>query len=152
MRSFATAVAALVLALAVRAAPAPLPKPDPVKDDLKKIQGTWDYTGCRMAGRDVAVTPGELVMVIAGNRITIRNRSGIVTSDWTFTLDARKKPKTMDMKAVSRDFWVAGLLSIYLVEGDRFKCCHNSGSGGRPADFSAAGASQRLDVWKRRKR
>jgi uncharacterized protein (TIGR03067 family) len=151
MRTFALVFTATFLGLTVHGAPAPLPKPDPSKDDWKKIQGAWDYVGCRMAGRDVAVTPGELWMVITKDRITVNIAGSGVMNDWTYTLDASKKPKTLDMKSRIGGF-PNGLSGVYVLEGDSFKCCHNNGVGDSPADLSAAGASQRLDVWKRRKR
>ena len=53
MRKSAFLLLTTVLSLAF--APAPLPRPDTGKDDLKKMQGTWEVTAFRVAGAIGAV-------------------------------------------------------------------------------------------------
>jgi uncharacterized protein (TIGR03067 family) len=100
--------------------------------DLKKLQGTWVLVSEREEGRPVRVA--NLRAVIDGNDLTYfldGKRSG----EWHFTLDAKVRPKAIDL----RRYPPAGPLltrAVYVLEGDTLTVCTNGlVPGKRPAAF-----------------
>src|SRR4051794_28688738 len=97
---YAHALWALAAGVSLSAfAPAPLPRPDSAKADLKKLQGAWEValhqTGSRkMPGRD------QMRAVFAGDKLTFY-RGETKTTEYTITLDAKAKPKSLDLKRPS---------------------------------------------------
>jgi uncharacterized protein (TIGR03067 family) len=143
-----TLLLAAALALTAHAAPAPLPKPDPSKDDLKKMQGTWDQVSERYGSRESR--PVGWQIVVAGDRMSFQH-NGKVSTEWRCTLRGAKKPKLLDMKRlVPPDIWM--LQAIYSLEGDELTICYDNGGGGRPADLVRLAPTNILYVFKRAKR
>jgi uncharacterized protein (TIGR03067 family) len=127
----------LAVGLSLAFAPAPFPRPakrDPNKEDLKKIQGTWQE-------------PGGFVWVIRGSRLKFVV-GGKTISEWQITLDAGKKPKQFDLH------WRAGSgqgvspLGIYRLQGDVLTVCFDDET--RPTDFrSLPGAQEQPHLLRR---
>ncbi len=147
--------ALLVLpALSLAFAPAPLPRPDARQDDLKRMQGSWavtaDYTDGKLSG------PSGLRVVIAEDRLAFFLRES-PADRWTITLDAKAKPKALDMKGTGPD----SILAVYALVGDTLTISFNPSSWtDRPRDLSPTGApalfkgaaSRRFIVFRREKR
>jgi uncharacterized protein (TIGR03067 family) len=148
MRTFALLTATL-LALSARGAPAPLPRPDPSKADLKRMQGTWDLVSERN-GRRVCLPPVGWQVVVAGKRVRFREH-GKVSSEWECTLDARKRPKRLDLRKASPSGKVL-LRAVYSLEGNTFTFCFDNTGGGPPADMRRIGPTHILYVLERVKR
>ncbi len=148
MRRIALLLMLATLSLAF--APAPLPSPDPGKDDLKRMQGPWaiasDYTD------GVLARPLGLRVVISPTRLTFF-LGAAPTQAWAITLDAKAKPKALDMRLDDKSGQPGRLLeAVYAFEGDALKLSFNDNWGKRPADLAGKGPSRRLLVLRREKR
>jgi uncharacterized protein (TIGR03067 family) len=71
----------------------------------------------------------------------------------TFTIDATKKPKTIDARPAEAAKDAPPLLGIYEIDGDTFRACFAQPGKERPKDFECkAGSGHSLTVWKREKK
>ena len=126
---------------------------DANKKDLEQMQGDW-----------VADS-----MVIDGNRLaddeaqvrfrTVKGDTYAVTlydkplGKGTFTIDATKKPKTIDARPATADKDAPPLLGIYEIDGDTYRTCFAPAGKERPKDFECKkGSGHTLTVWKREKK
>jgi uncharacterized protein (TIGR03067 family) len=140
----------LTAGLSVAFAPAPLPRVDPRNaEDLKKLQGTWVLVSEREEGRPLRVANRRAV--IDGTDLTYFV-DGKRRGEWHFTLDARARPKAIDL----RRYPPADPLltrAVYVLEGDTLTVCINGlVPSKRPADVSGTGPLHCVEVWKRQKR
>lgn len=91
------------------------------KSDLKKLEGAWVVVGIEELGKrgtDEEVKKEDLRFTFAGNKVTVRLGKNEKPQEGTFTIDAAKKPKHIDMKA--GDLKIRG---IYAIDGDTLKMC-----------------------------
>jgi uncharacterized protein (TIGR03067 family) len=108
---------AVVVGLACVAVPAA--RGDDTSGDAKKLEGTWLVKTATLDGKDVAdMKDGQIV--IAGDKLTIKPKDGKET-DFTFKLDATKKPKTMRLAFVEKVPSAAPGQVIYALGGDDLK-------------------------------
>jgi uncharacterized protein (TIGR03067 family) len=128
-------------------APAPLPKPDRGKDDLKRMQGTWELVSFKV--RDQPQTTGVHRAVIAGERMTYYDKSGKLWSEWWLSLDVTKAPRRFVWKKGGstgpvkfRGAYVLGKdeLTIYYSDVDS------------PADFEGGKLGRCREAFRRVKR
>jgi uncharacterized protein (TIGR03067 family) len=143
----------VVVALALAFAPAPLPKPGPSKDDLKRMQGEWEFVRSAARGPDPWFPHGGTVskivitkMVISGDRLTRSYDQGwgeVRVTASPITLDARRTPKVL---VVGGDL----VPCIYCFDGDTLTLCFHPEV--RPRNFGGPGPGEYLEVWKRKKR
>jgi uncharacterized protein (TIGR03067 family) len=106
---------------------------DPASDkDAKALQGTWKVVSFEKEGKNAPedVTKA-LTMTIKGDMITVND--GKKDESATFSLDATKKPKTMDLVPKQGD----KVLFIYDVDGDNLKLAWRLPDQGRPKEFTA---------------
>jgi len=112
---------------------------DDTKKDQEKLQGTWSVVSGERDGQ-----PNDSIkndkLVISGDKITVKKAAGSEETPVTFTLDATKKPKQMDVKAEGMT-----LLAIYELDGDNLKLCFARGAE-RPTDFTAKAGSERMSA------
>src|SRR5438876_567804 len=97
MRRSSLLLAAL---LSLAFAPAPFPRPgkrDTSESDLKKMQGAWVRVKNTFHGRSQEAN--DTPVTITGMRMQFPAASDA----WTITLDATKKPKTIDLKHIDGD-------------------------------------------------
>ncbi len=147
MRKCALLLLAAVLSLAF--APAPLTRPEPVKDDLKQMQGTWLVVSCTFEGRPI----GEGIahrMVIAGDRMTFFYADGGVASKWAFALGPKASPRSTDAKREDAPDYPA-CRGVYAVKGDTLTKCYVYGEAARPTDFDGSRPGRWVDVLRRQK-
>ncbi len=102
-----------VLTLAFAPVPPYRPKPDTGKEDLKAMQGDWRMTGFLIDGWS-RQEKDFFPIKMDGNRL-----SGVSTPPVEVTLDARARPKRIDMK-VSSGRTIEG---IYRIEGGEVTIC-----------------------------
>jgi uncharacterized protein (TIGR03067 family) len=100
---------ALVL-LALPAFGAAPPQGDPSKADLCKLQGAWEL-----------VANAEFRLEVAGNRIAFTVR-GCRFAEWTFSLDATKRPKSITLTSTDTENPVT-YLGDYSLDGDTLTVC-----------------------------
>ena len=122
---------------------------DAGKEDLKRLQGKWQFVERIVDGKKADI---KSTWTISGNEISYGPESGV----WAdFNLDATTKPKTIDIKSVSKlDPKNAGktIKGIYEIDGDTFKICGpiEAGAKERPTTFeSKEGSGVTLLVSKR---
>jgi uncharacterized protein (TIGR03067 family) len=143
MRVIGAFVAVLVLAGTVAAQ-------DANKKEMALLDGEWSMVSGQANGQDM---PKEFVStgkrVAKDGEVTI-SIGGQVFFKAKFTIDATKKPKTIDY--VMTEGFTKGQkqLGIYELDGDTVKFCFAAPDKDRPKDFTAKEGSQRtLSVWKR---
>jgi uncharacterized protein (TIGR03067 family) len=124
-------------------------KDDAVKEELKKMEGTWLLVSGESNGEQM---PAEMVKtikaVVKGDKLSIHFGDNMVF-EGTMSVDPTKKPKTMD--TVSGKDNMKGV-AIYELDGDNFKICVGN-KGERPKEFTGKkGSDCALYVYKREKK
>ncbi len=105
------------------------------KKDQDKLQGTWQFVKFSGGGTEKEDAK-KFKATFKGNKLTIIE-AGKDFIKGTFTLDASKKPKTMDIDA-EVDGKKHAMLAIYELKDDNLKVAHfqgEKGSKSRPTDF-----------------
>jgi len=121
-------------------------KPDPVKEELKKLEGTWKYVSMEMRGK------ARLEKEFMGSTIVIKGDSMVVERDGKstgeeakMTIDPTKKPKTMDVVVAGKpDDAVLFSPAIYELDGDTLRIC--AGSEEPPEEFKTTAETGNLQV------
>jgi uncharacterized protein (TIGR03067 family) len=126
---------------------------DANKKEMALLDGEWSMVSGQANGQDM---PKEFVntgkRVAKDDEVTIKI-GGQVFFKAKFTIDATKKPKTIDY--VMTEGFTKGQkqLGIYELDGDMVKFCFAAPGKDRPTDFTAKEGSQRtFSVWKRDKK
>jgi uncharacterized protein (TIGR03067 family) len=137
-------VAALLLA-------ADIPDESLVKQDLKKLEGTWKCISLEVGGKklpDEKLKETNLRLVVKGDKWIIKSAN--LESEVSYKIDPTKKPKAIDTKHPKGKT----NLGIYELEGDRLKFCDaGHADRERPKEFtSEAGTPQSLWVFERVKK
>lgn len=123
---------------------------DAVKKDLAQLQGEWTMVSGSADGQPMPeemrkemkrLCKGDELTVMMGDRIFLKAK---------ITIDASKKPKTIDYDMTDGFSKGKKQLGIYELHGDTFKACFNSPGAERPTEFKA-GAGLTLSEWKRQK-
>jgi uncharacterized protein (TIGR03067 family) len=133
MRTLAPALAAAALALVAHGAPAPLPKPDPGKADLMAMQGVWELTEKASGGRPLVRSRRRVA--VKGNRLAVLQDGRLSEAD-DIAVDARAKPKALDLKDAKRP---RHILAVYSLRGDTLTICSTGEHRkARPRDVTGA--------------
>ena len=134
------------------------PKKDPVKEELRKLEGTWECTGVEFNGRqytDLLLTRvleeiGKPKLVFKGKKLSCTAASQTTTIDPK--IDPKKKPKAIDLTNQLRR-GSGTVKAIYVLEGDSLKTCFSRDGRERPAKFnSGPGSGHFVFTWKRVKK
>jgi uncharacterized protein (TIGR03067 family) len=108
---------------------------DTAADPLAPLQGTWEIVSLE---KDGSAAPQDdiagLTVMITGSGYKLINKDNV--SKGTFTLDASKEPKQMDVQHQSENGGSHSLPSIYEVTGDTLRVCYNPEGGARPTSFA----------------
>jgi uncharacterized protein (TIGR03067 family) len=120
------------------------PKRDASETDKEKLQGVWQMEsmegdGMKISKDDLAAVEVEQKRVrIDGNKWITKNGEGKEQRK-SFQLNAKKTPKTIDIKALDGTF---DQLGIYELEGDDLKVCLcGAATQVRPTEFATKGGS-----------
>jgi uncharacterized protein (TIGR03067 family) len=123
---------------------------DAAKKDREQLQGTWTMEALEVEGQ---VVPADKLLgttlLIKGDKYIIQVKDQ--RYETSFTLDATRKPKTIDMiflDGPNKDKLARG---IYSVEGDVFKMCRTrEPDRDRPTEFGTwPNTGVFLVTWKR---
>jgi uncharacterized protein (TIGR03067 family) len=140
-------VCLLVLAAAVGRGVAEDPKDTAVKEELKKLSGTWEAVSAVEDGKELPRPKGGVQAIVDGPRWTL-NVEGKAVNSGTQTVDPSKTPKTIDLVLAEGPEKGKTVLGIYELKGDELKMAlAEPGGKDRPKDFSGKGAA--LYVYKR---
>jgi uncharacterized protein (TIGR03067 family) len=105
---------------------------DPAKEELAKLQGTWQMLSVEAGGKEMKGVKLETI-AIKGNKFT---GLGGASDSLTIRLDPTRKPKEIDLiREKDERKW----MGIYSLEGDDLKLCMALVAKGeeqkRPTDF-----------------
>jgi uncharacterized protein (TIGR03067 family) len=126
---------------------------DANKKDVERMQGDWVAASQVIDGEKLADDEAQtLFRTVKDDTYKIFSFDKPVGSG-KFTIDATKKPRTIDARPETAAKDAPPLLGIYEIDGDTFRTCFASPGKDRPKDFDCkAGSGQRLTVWKREKK
>jgi uncharacterized protein (TIGR03067 family) len=113
---------------------------DSVKEELKRLQGTWTPVSGSYSGKKLsaAAVQQEARLVIQGGRFTLQRPKDEAWKG-TVTVNPAKKPKTLDLKITEGEDKGETFEGIYELQGDTLKVCYNTalGLGDRPTSFDS---------------
>lgn len=119
--------------------------------DAALADGVWSVAAAEANGSELPTAE------MAGLLITIKGDSYVVTRDGeldrgTFTVDATKTPKQMDIRPESGPNGGKLVRAIYEFKGDRMKVCYATAEGAeRPTSFTTAPDSGQVMITYQRK-
>jgi uncharacterized protein (TIGR03067 family) len=126
---------------------------DANKKDMEKLQGDWAAVSMIRDGMPFPRDDAQAFFrTVKGDRYTVFRYDEVVNK-WTFTIDATKEPKTMDVLPEGTDDKAKASLGIYEFDGDKLKVCFAMPGKDRPTGFaSKEGSGHALTVWEREKK
>ncbi len=132
-------IAALTLALLL-SVPAAADEPDPepassAQADLKKMQGTWEIVRAERNGRPSEKETKGVVVIIHKDRLVIRDPNSKNDEAVTIKLDAKKKPRQIDLTIEKRRRET--VLGIYKFEKGELTLVFGEPGQPRPKGFAA---------------
>jgi uncharacterized protein (TIGR03067 family) len=111
-----------------------------MKDDLAKLQGTWNVVALELDGQNrPAGTDARIV--VDGDRFTSEGMGA--TYKGKLIVDPTQKPKAFDLRFTAGPEKGNTNLGIYELKGDRWKICLDFQGKERPKTFAAAAGSGR---------
>jgi uncharacterized protein (TIGR03067 family) len=119
--------------------------PDANKAEVAKLEGKWVRSSLESPGKKAAT--GSTTLEIKGDQWVVTYPGSV--SKITYTVDASRTPKAMDMIYTNAQGREVHWLCIYKIEGDTLTLCRSTGE--RPTEFKAGEKGTYLIVWKRAK-
>lgn len=125
------------------------------REDLEKLQGTWDRVSMEIEGEEVEVPADEVkgwTATYKDDEITLSNRDGVYRRG-IITLDPGRTPKSMNTWDADGPFQDQTVPGIYEIQGDTLRVCFARPGEERPTEFTTKRGSGFLYcVYKRSKR
>jgi len=97
-------------------------KDNAIKQETKRLEGTWQVVGGEENGQESApdaIKNLKLTFVFTGNKVAVKVDGVAQGEDTTFRLDPSKKPRELDMLVKDR----VVKRCIYSLDGDELKLC-----------------------------
>jgi RNA polymerase sigma factor (sigma-70 family) len=128
-----------------------------VKQELKKLEGTWEVVSVESDGRQGAAEDLKgLAYVFETNGKWKLQKDGEAQAEGTFTVDPAQKPRRIDYKiesSISEESKGKSSLGIYELDGDTLKVCRTwPDHDQRPTEFAAGAGSKCILTELKRKR
>jgi uncharacterized protein (TIGR03067 family) len=141
----------LLAALHLGSAPAPLPRPDrakaAIKQEWKRLDGTWTLTSAVAFGKELSLGTTALTLK-QGKYASTRGED--VIEEGTATVDPTTTPKSLDLRASTGPYKGKLCRAIYEVRGGAFRVCLRLPGQPRPKRFeSKEGSDDILATFKR---
>jgi uncharacterized protein (TIGR03067 family) len=126
---------------------------DANKKDLLAMQGDWGAASQVVDGHKAGDDEAQILFrTVKDDTYTVLLFDKPLGKG-TFTIDATKKPKTIDARPATAAKAAPPLLGIYEIDGDVFRACFAASGKERLKDFECkAGSGHTLTVWKREKK
>ena len=142
MRLLSFVVVALVLTVAASA-----PAGDAVKDEMKKLEGTWVVQSFSEKGKVNEEMKGT-ELTFAGANLTLKMKKGDEQKEMkaTYKIDPTKKPKTIDFTPTEGEGKGKEFLGIYELGAKTRKMCFAPAGKERPTEFSSMSDSGHILV------
>lgn len=121
-------------------------------DDRSKLEGTWSCTSAVIDGKPLAEEAAKVLRLTLTADHYRTERGEQVLFDSTYTVDATKNPKTIEMVGTEGELKGKPALGIYKLEGDLLTMCYVMPGRERPTTFeSQPETGIFLVIWKRMK-
>ena len=123
---------------------------DRIKQDLKRMQGTWTMAGLEVDGKDVPAAKLEgTVLTVKDDRYAVKVKDRVI--ECVLRLDPSKDPKAVDMVFAEPGGGEKVLKGIYQVENDTLKIARGlDAKQERPGQFATwPGTTYFVVTWKR---
>ena len=119
--------------------------------DLKAMVGKWKIEKAVLSGKDITdVIKDAKFEITDGGKYTLE--FGAEKDAGTFTVDASKKPRQLDVKPSAGPLKDKVMKGIYKIDGDSMTICYEHAGGDHPKAFeSKEGTNDLLIVYKRMK-
>jgi len=106
------------------------------EDDIKASVGKWDVAKAELGGMDITEQIKTIKFeIMAGGKYTVVLGE---KDEGTFTVDASKTPKEMDIKSTAGPNKGKLIKAIYKIDGDAMTICYELGGGDkRPTKFES---------------
>jgi uncharacterized protein (TIGR03067 family) len=121
------------------------------KKDMDQLQGTWACVSAQSDGKPIPEdVVKQLRLVLARDQYTTSKGDQVLFAG-TFTLNADRTPKELDIVAGEGESKGQVAKGIYDLDGDTLKLCYPLAAGkDRPKEFaSTPGSGLQVAVWKR---
>ncbi|MFL5328272.1 MAG: TIGR03067 domain-containing protein [Gemmataceae bacterium] len=144
--------AILFAATALLFVAADAPKND-AKKEMAQLEGQWSMVSGLADGQPMPEPMVKTMRRVAKDGVTTVTQNDQIYMKAKFTIDADKKPKTIDYQVSDGPTKGKTQLGIYEIEGDTVKFCFARPDQARPTDFtSKPGSGWTSSVWKRDKK
>lgn len=115
------------------------------KKDADKLQGTWEVVEFVVKGKSVENERRPKRLIFEAGKLTFA-----AERKFTFTLDEKAKPKTIDLTSLDG---AKVILGIYRFDGNKLELCLQNGPDeARPKEFATEGKSLLHFVLQREKK
>lgn len=126
------------------------PSAPDVKQDMARLEGEWSMVSGEIDGQQLPEESRQGAKRVAKAGETTVTINGEIFMKAKFTIDPRKKPKTIDYLFTEGPTKGKRQLGIYELDGDTVKFCFSGPDKERPSEFSTQeGSNRTLSVWKR---
>ena len=121
-------------------------------DPRQQLAGIWTCVSATIDGSPLAAETAKLLTLTLTNERFKTQRGDQVLFDSTYTLNATKDPKQIDMIGTEGDLKGKPALGIYKLDGDKLTLCYTMPGKERPAKLESAPKSGvYLIEWQRAK-
>jgi len=125
---------------------------DKSKADLDKLAGVWSCESAVNDGKPIAEATVQKLRLTLTKEGYKTERGEDVLFDSTYTIDATKEPKQINMIGTEGENKGKPAQGIYSLDGDTLKICYTMPGKDRPTEFeSKPGSAATMLIWKRAK-